>query len=169
MSVTAEVTWSTWGSWSSCTKTCGRGRSDRYRTCSEGSTCPGDQSEARWCNSNTCPGHHINCAVRLIRKDFRQNIIIKWLVNGLVVVSYYLDFNDINPISYWKQLKDVATWSAWGSWSQCTKTCGRGRSDRYRSCSGGSTCQGERGEAKWCNTNTCPGELRSWFCFLSLF
>ena len=56
MFVIAEAIWSTWGSWSSCTKTCGRGRSDRYRTCSEGSTCPGDQSEAKWCNSNTCPG-----------------------------------------------------------------------------------------------------------------
>ena len=54
---TAEASWSTWGSWSSCTKTCGRGRSDRYRSCSGGSTCPGDGSEARWCNNNSCPGH----------------------------------------------------------------------------------------------------------------
>jgi len=104
----AEVTWSNWGSWSSCTKSCGKGRSDRYRSCLGGSACTGDQSESKWCNTNTCP--------------------------------------------------DVAraTWSNWGPWSECTKTCGRGRSDRYRSCPTRSTCQGEGGEAKWCNTNTCP-------------
>jgi len=100
------VTWSSWGSWTSCTKTCGRGRSDRYRSCPSGSTCSGERSETRWCNTNTCPA--------------------------------------------------VATWSNWGPWSECTQTCGRGRSDRYRSCSGSSTCQGETSEARWCNTNTCP-------------
>ena len=59
MSVTVEVTWSNWGSWTSCTKSCGSGRSDRYRSCSGGSTCRGDRSEAKWCNTNTCPGQPV--------------------------------------------------------------------------------------------------------------
>ena len=52
----ATVAWSTWDSWSSCTKSCGEGRSERQRSCTGGSSCTGDGIETRICNSNSCPG-----------------------------------------------------------------------------------------------------------------
>merc|ERR1711981_837435 len=51
----AEITWSIWGSWSSCTRSCGGGRSERSRSCTGGATCSGVGVEERLCNSNTCP------------------------------------------------------------------------------------------------------------------
>ena len=53
---TAEVTWSNWGSWSICTRSCGRGRSERHRSCTGGTSCSGVSVEERLCNSNSCPG-----------------------------------------------------------------------------------------------------------------
>ena len=55
-SVSAEVKWSNWGSWSSCSMSCGGGRTERQRTCTGGSGCSGDTIETRRCKSNTCPG-----------------------------------------------------------------------------------------------------------------
>ena len=81
--VTAEASWSTWGSWSSCTKTCGRGRSDRYRSCSGGSTCPGDGSEARWCNNNSCPGHLVKQSCLPVKST---SLYLSWLI-------FYLRFS----------------------------------------------------------------------------
>uniref|UniRef100_UPI00398F579E ADAMTS-like protein 5 isoform X2 n=1 Tax=Pristiophorus japonicus TaxID=55135 RepID=UPI00398F579E len=50
--------WSTWGSWSACSSTCGGGASFRSRRClrfanTEG--CPGDQRQYRVCNLLDCP------------------------------------------------------------------------------------------------------------------
>merc|ERR1712038_437006 len=47
--------WSSWGSWSSCTTTCGGGVQTRSRTCQGGSGCSGNNSQSRSCNSLPCP------------------------------------------------------------------------------------------------------------------
>ena len=54
--VAAEVRWSNWGSWTTCTKSCGGGRSERQRSCTGALTCSGVSVEERLCNSNSCPG-----------------------------------------------------------------------------------------------------------------
>ena len=129
LTVPAEVKWSNWGSWSSCSKICGGGKSNRERTCPGGVGCSGVMKAERLCNTNSCPGvfHMI------------------WMLHNYV--------HEILLITA------EVSWSSWGSWTSCTKSCGRGRSDRYRSCSG-SKCPGDQSEAKWCNTNTCPGLLK---------
>ena len=49
--------WNTWGSWSSCSKTCGSGTKTRTRTRFHGgSDCPGSPSKSKSCNTDTCPG-----------------------------------------------------------------------------------------------------------------
>ena len=54
--------WSKWGTWSSCTKTCGHGISTRERMCGNshpafgGVTCDGKPFEAEVCLVQTCPG-----------------------------------------------------------------------------------------------------------------
>lgn len=51
-----------WAAWSSCSKTCGGGTSERVRSCSQptpahgGKNCTGDSSESRDCNTQACAG-----------------------------------------------------------------------------------------------------------------
>jgi len=53
--------WSEWGTWSTCSKTCGGGKSTRTRMCNNpspangGSDCAGDSEESQDCNTETCP------------------------------------------------------------------------------------------------------------------
>ena len=44
---------SSWGSWTSCSKTCGPGVQTRYRDCMS-EYCPGENSEERNCNLQGC-------------------------------------------------------------------------------------------------------------------
>ncbi|XP_046845449.1 thrombospondin-1-like [Xenia sp. Carnegie-2017] len=65
-------------------------------------------------------------------------------------------------------------WSKWGNWSDCSKTCGKGRQLRFRSCTnpkpqhGGRDCKGVREDQQACRmTRFCPidggwGEWGKW-------
>ncbi|XP_060132638.1 hemicentin-1 isoform X1 [Zootoca vivipara] len=61
-------------------------------------------------------------------------------------------------------------WSEWGSWEECSKTCGQGNKTRTRTCSnppaqhGGSPCDGSAVEPIMCNIRPCPvnGAWGSW-------
>ncbi|XP_019412229.1 PREDICTED: hemicentin-1 isoform X1 [Crocodylus porosus] len=61
-------------------------------------------------------------------------------------------------------------WSEWGSWEECSKTCGQGNRTRTRTCSnpsgqhGGKPCEGNAVESIMCNVRPCPvdGEWDSW-------
>ncbi|KAI4459045.1 adamts a disintegrin and metalloprotease with thrombospondin motifs protease [Holotrichia oblita] len=58
-------------------------------------------------------------------------------------------------------------WGDWGTWSDCSRTCGIGLSFQERHCDnpapehGGRYCLGERKKAKLCNTDPCPETARS--------
>ncbi|KAM4807841.1 ADAMTS-like protein 5 [Rhinophrynus dorsalis] len=50
--------WSTWGSWTSCSSTCGEGAAVRRRKClrfNRKDSCTGDQRQYRICQSGVCP------------------------------------------------------------------------------------------------------------------
>ncbi|XP_077188775.1 hemicentin-1 isoform X2 [Paroedura picta] len=61
-------------------------------------------------------------------------------------------------------------WSGWGSWEECSKTCGQGNKTRTRTCSnppaqhGGRSCDGNAVESIMCNIRPCPvnGVWSSW-------
>ena len=53
------ATWSSWGTWTTCSDTCGTGSQTRTRTCTREGTeadCSGDASDSRDCNTHQCPG-----------------------------------------------------------------------------------------------------------------
>ena len=54
------------------------------------------------------------------------------------------------------------SWTNWGPWGSCSKTCGSGTMTRSRSKNGpilgGSECSGSSSSSTSCNTNSCPGE-----------
>jgi len=51
-------------------------------------------------------------------------------------------------------------WGNWGSWDDCSKTCGGGKKSRERSIAtkadGGAQCTGETKEKEECKTDACP-------------
>ena len=56
-------------------------------------------------------------------------------------------------------------WGNWESWSQCTVTCGGGKTERTRECnnpapaSGGDDCEGDATQTRECNKHKCKGKL----------
>ena len=56
------------------------------------------------------------------------------------------------------------SWSQWGDWSECSKTCGNGEKKRVRKCDnprpqhGGKLCVGDEQEVQACEKKKCPGE-----------
>ena len=55
-------------------------------------------------------------------------------------------------------------WSAWESWSTCSKTCGNGSRIRVRLCNNpapaheGKDCEGEAKNSEVCFVRHCPGK-----------
>jgi len=54
--ITFDLEWSTWGSWTECSKTCGRGNKSRRRVCSgvNRKACTGNSDERKDCNAISC-------------------------------------------------------------------------------------------------------------------
>lgn len=56
-------------------------------------------------------------------------------------------------------------WSAWETWSPCTKTCGNGTRNRVRLCNnpapanGGKTCEGKEENSEVCLVRHCSGKF----------
>ena len=61
-SLTVNGGWNSWGSWTSCTATCGGGTKYRSRSCTNpspsngGKPCHGSSRDKPTCNTNGCPG-----------------------------------------------------------------------------------------------------------------
>ncbi|VDI18354.1 Hypothetical predicted protein [Mytilus galloprovincialis] len=61
----------------------------------------------------------------------------------------------------------IGEWGTWTPWAQCSKSCGRGRKRRERTCNAFSTCGGSNIETDQCNTIPCPvdGNWGTWGMF----
>ena len=57
-------------------------------------------------------------------------------------------------------------WQDWGSYSQCSVSCGEGERTRRRTCLGGEVggpgCEGSDVEISLCGEETCPGSWAEW-------
>ena len=55
-----------------------------------------------------------------------------------------------------------SVWEEWGSWSLCSRRCGRGSRSRMRTCvppqHGGKACEGPELQTKLCSMAACPGQ-----------
>ncbi|XP_029026632.1 ADAMTS-like protein 1 isoform X2 [Betta splendens] len=49
-------------------------------------------------------------------------------------------------------------WDAWGSWSECSRTCGGGASYSLRRCLSSRTCEGQNIKYRTCSNVDCPAE-----------
>ncbi|XP_075787629.1 ADAMTS-like protein 1 isoform X6 [Pelodiscus sinensis] len=58
-------------------------------------------------------------------------------------------------------------WDAWGSWSECSRTCGGGASYSLRRCLGSKSCEGRNIKYRTCSNVDCPpeaGDFRTQQC-----
>ncbi|KAM3625298.1 uncharacterized protein V6R79_009807 [Siganus canaliculatus] len=58
-------------------------------------------------------------------------------------------------------------WDAWGSWSDCSRTCGGGASYSLRRCLNGGSCDGKNIRYRTCSNMDCPagsGDFRAQQC-----
>ncbi|KAK3083453.1 hypothetical protein FSP39_022988 [Pinctada imbricata] len=175
--------WGSYGSWSSCSKTCGGGTSTRTRSCNSptpkygGNSCSGSASESKTCGTSSCP------------VDGKWGSWGSWSscskVCGGGSQSRSRSCNNPSPAhggascsGSSSSIKNCNThscavngnWGNWGSWGSCSLTCGGGTSTRNRACDnpppqhGGASCSGGASSTKSCNTASCPidGKWSSW-------
>ncbi|KAL3870898.1 hypothetical protein ACJMK2_038929 [Sinanodonta woodiana] len=166
--------WSDWTEWSDCTVTCDNGTTTRTRDCSNpvpahgGKVCAGNSTETFHCSINKCPVHgawsvwsgwslcSVTCGTGLTHR--RRNCD-----NPTPSHDGNMCFGD--PIEYNLCTKGTCAvnggWAAWGSWTSCTTTCGKGISHRARTCSnptqanGGDYCVGDELQYSECEISSC--------------
>ena len=61
-----------------------------------------------------------------------------------------------------KECPTDCKWSEWGSWSRCSKTCGKGKQERKRiktqeAQNGGAACVSSNKQTQYCINEACPG------------
>ncbi|XP_048669940.1 semaphorin-5A isoform X1 [Marmota marmota marmota] len=194
--------WTGWGPWERCTAQCGGGIQARRRTCENGPDCAGCNVEYQPCNTNACPelkkttpwtpwtpvnisdngGHYeqrfrYTCKARLPDPNLlevgRQRIEMRYCssdgTSGCSTDGLSGDF--LRAGRYSAHTVNGA-WSAWTSWSQCSRDCSRGIRNRKRVCNnpepkyGGMPCLGPSLEYQECNILPCPVD-GVWSCWSS--
>ncbi|XP_072420890.1 ADAMTS-like protein 3 isoform X1 [Chiloscyllium punctatum] len=75
---------------------------------------------------------------------------------GEQVLTYRYD-DQTSRITRSDEDKDSG-WDAWGSWSDCSRTCGGGASYSLRRCLNGRRCEGRNIRYKTCSNVDCPPE-----------
>ncbi|XP_020605249.1 coadhesin-like isoform X2 [Orbicella faveolata] len=182
----SEGTWTAWGAYSKCSKSCGGGMQSRIRICVNPShpfghkTCKGAFRQRRPCNVQHCPvdggwtswGQYGSCSkscgggVQYKRRKCKNPPPKK---GGKHCTGPSTLSRDCNT----QTCSVDGHWSPWGQYSQCTKSCGGGSQYRTRICdnpapsSGGKHCTGPSQQTNVCNTQGCPvdGNWGPWSMF----
>jgi hypothetical protein len=168
---------SSWGSFETCTKTCGGGTMTRERTVNVnvahgGVACP-SLKDVRVCNEDACP---IDCVVSGWSE---YGACSKTCANGShsrarsVVTTNAYGGVGCPKLSSSKTCDEGpcpihCEVNAWTEWTSCTLSCGAGNQKRNRSivthaAHGGYTCP-NIAEARTCNDSPCPVDciVQSW-------
>ena len=85
---------------------------------------------------------------------------LHWLASWLItfLVCWFVDWFRGNYV-----IAVDGKWSEWSAFSECSKTCGKGKKTRTRTCTnpppsgGGKECKGKNNDTKKCNLGKCPG------------
>ncbi|XP_061184993.1 uncharacterized protein LOC133193009 [Saccostrea echinata] len=166
--------WAGWGSWATCTETCGGGVQSRSRSCSNptpqygGAYCSGFSSDTQRCNTHNCPIHGgwgswgswgtctVTCGGGSQRRS-RSCSNPTPQYGGLTCPGSSSSSQSCNT----QNCPIDGGFSNWGTWGTCTVTCGGGTQVRRRSCSnpapqyGGALCSGAISQNQNCNTQVC--------------
>jgi len=134
-----DCKFSPWSDWSSCTATCGGGRSVRSRdigqSCQfEGEPCLGDLTETRGCEQQACEDawdciisewdEWSDCSKTCdIGQSKRSRDVMRRGRNGGKMCD--AELAEVKPCSLGPcGVKTDCVWGAWEDWSSCTRSCG---------------------------------------------
>lgn len=181
-----------WSSYSACSKSCGIGEQIRYRNCTNptpqygGRNCSliGEPVQGRVCNTNPCPIHggYSNWSIFTscdkpcgngTKTRIRHCINPKPKHGGLPCRRLGSNKETIRCNEHHCPINGGYT--LWSNFSECSKSCGSGSQSRYRTCTNpqpkykGTSCShlGPSNETKSCNTHFCPvhGNYSAWTNF----
>ena len=188
--------YSKWSKFTTCTKSCARGKKERHRICNNpkpmhgGLDCSGlgEDHEIRNCNDFKCPINggwggwsvysgctHTCAGGQRFRTRVCDNPMPKYGGESCEKLSgeSFMDWS----ICETQPCPLDGGYSNWSNFSVCTKTCGNGTKYRTRNCTqpkpahGGKDCQrlGPNFEKVPCNTHPCPvhGNYTVWSEFTS--
>ena len=117
--IAVDGKWSEWSAFSECSKTCGKGKKTRTRTCTNpppsggGKNCKGKDNKTKDCNRRKCPGMEI---INFYLKHFHIMLVIIWKIR-------YMIFHIFTYILYHPQIYyDPTSWPA-GLISQFVEHC----------------------------------------------
>jgi len=164
----------TWGSWSSCPRSCGGGIKYRLGTVTRQPACGGSPCPALRqflsCNSQSCPvdggwsnwsgwnSCNMPCDTGSQQRS-RSCTNPPPLYGGKSCSGTEREERSCNQHS----CPVDGGWSNWGAWTTCSKPCESGTQVQRRTCSqpspqyGGKQCPGEGRLERVCNTHSCPG------------
>ncbi|KAL9846109.1 hemicentin-1 isoform 2-T2 [Geothlypis trichas] len=181
-----DGSWSEWGLWEECSRSCGQGNRTRSRTCSNppaqhgGKPCEGSALESVMCNLRPCPvagewspwGPWGPCSTTCGKGSQTRPRLCTSPAPAHggprcpgPDTQLQLCFRRRCPVD--------GKWSPWSSWSSCSMSCGGGSRQRTRYCSdpapqfGGHKCEGSDIQMDFCNSDPCPvhgnwGPWSSW-------
>ena len=181
--------YTSWSSWSKCTKTCGGGTCTRIRTCTKPSPAHGGKSCAsigpkivtKSCGTKPCPvngglsnwSSWSKCSVTCGSgsQERHRTCTNPSPAHGGKGCSNLGGFKEVMKCNN-KPCAVNGGLSEWGSWQKCSKSCGGGTQSRIRSCTnpapayGGKDCAdlGVNKESQKCNNQPCAvdGGLSEW-------
>ncbi|XP_062597118.1 coadhesin-like [Saccostrea cucullata] len=171
--------WSSWGTFSSCDKSCGGGWTLRFRQCNNpapaigGLPCVGDSVEISGCNAVHCPvdggwstwsNYSHQCT-----GSCGQGVQVRTRTCSKPPPSYggkpCLGNSTDGRLCKLTPCQVDGNWGQWGDFRHCDTTCGGGFHMRMRSCNdpppshGGLPCPGQSFQTETCNVQPCPNEI----------
>ncbi|XP_022430770.1 adhesion G protein-coupled receptor B2 isoform X6 [Delphinapterus leucas] len=162
--------WEEWGSWSLCSRSCGRGSRSRMRTCVPpqhgGKACEGPELQTKLCSMAACPvegqwlewGPWGPCSMSCANGTQQRSR--KCSVAGPAWATCTGALTDTRECGNLECPATDGKWGPWNAWSLCSKTCDTGWQRRFRMCqatgSQGYPCEGTGEEVKPCSEKRCP-------------
>ena len=164
---------SEWGSWSECSPTCGSGTQERTRTVNTpakygGAPCS-SSTQTRGCTGPPCPvdcvmgewGSWSECSETCGSgtQDRTRTIVTQAANDGTACPSNLTQTQTCNT----QPCPVDCVMSGWGSWSECSATCGTGTQDRTRTivtqaANDGTACPSDNTQTQSCTKPACPME-----------
>ncbi|XP_048581714.1 uncharacterized protein LOC5511228 isoform X2 [Nematostella vectensis] len=165
-----------WTGWSTCDKSCDKGKRKRFRYCTNPPPGPGGHDcswygpaeEEEWCNDKPCEvdgGYSQWSPWTPCSRSCQAGVVSRHRIcNSPAPSSGGKDCSNLGqgfeqmPCFRDADCPATGNWSRWSDWTECTRSCGGGVQFRSRDCfqDDATYCTGERVQSRLCQSQHCP-------------